>query len=218
MISTRDLSLVPPIDKLRYLTQSLAMLDAIIQRDWRGRYYSFNSKWDAQEQMASMRNGEGDSWFLIFSQVGAFLKGFDHESGMSPAKNRMGRVWPGVLSDVPAQFGSFLNEPAFSMNDTTFCIWRANHDNQWNVGSIEYPDGEDPDGSAKLLSILDGEPATYMRWAQEYYRRPLSLRLVEQIYAHKPLTNEVVQGLNPNVNLAHLSEDLSETGYPVSIN
>jgi hypothetical protein len=45
MISTRDLSALPTIETLRRLSQSLAMLDAIIVRDWDYRYYSFNSKW-----------------------------------------------------------------------------------------------------------------------------------------------------------------------------
>ena len=60
MISTRNLSALPAIEILRKLTQSLAMLDAIVGREWDYRYYSFNSKWGAGEWMASMRNGQGD--------------------------------------------------------------------------------------------------------------------------------------------------------------
>ena len=80
MISTRNLSALPPINVLKKLTQSLAMLDAIIQRDWEGRYYSFNARWSIDKQMASMRNGEGDEWFCVFSKNGAFLKGLTTES------------------------------------------------------------------------------------------------------------------------------------------
>ncbi len=128
---------MPSIEDLRHFTQSLAMLDAIIQREWEGRYYSFNSRWDQKQQMASMRNGEGDSWFCVFAPFGAFLKGFDHESKMSPRNN---------------------------------------------------------------------------------YKHPVSLALIEQIYGHKPLTEGVVRGLNPKANLAELSDDLAEIGYPVSPN
>jgi hypothetical protein len=218
MISTRDLSEMPAIQKLKRLLQSIATLDAIIERDWKGRYYSFNSKWDGNEQMASMRSGEGDSWFCVFGTPGAFLKGFAHESKMASEIARTGTVWPGVLSDLPEQFKSFAAEPAFSMRETTFCIWRTHTDLQWNVGKIAYPEDDDPDGSAKLLSILDANPNTYQVWAEDYYKRPVNLLLVEHIYSCKPLTERIVQGLNSSSNIADLSDDLREIGYPVSAN
>jgi hypothetical protein len=80
--------------------KSLAALDAIIEPEWEYRYYSFNSKWAESEAMGSMRNGQGDEWFCVFSPVGAFLKGFDHESEMSPWNQEPKRVWPGVLDGV----------------------------------------------------------------------------------------------------------------------
>jgi hypothetical protein len=218
LISTKNLSALPSVDGLRRLTQSLATLDAIIQRDWEGRYYSFNSHWDKKEQMASMRNGEGDSWFCVFSPFGAFLKGCGHESQMSPRNNGTGKTWPGVLDDVPDVFRSFLSEPAFSMEDTTFCIWRTHADVAWRNGNVSNPVGMDPDGSAHLLSIFDGNPQTYSQWAEEYYKRLVSVVLVEHLYLHKPLTESVVRELNPRANLAELSSDLLEIGYPFVAN
>lgn len=43
MISTRDLSELPDVNGLRRLLMSMAVLDAILCRDWQYRYYSFNS-------------------------------------------------------------------------------------------------------------------------------------------------------------------------------
>src|SRR5579872_961684 len=126
MISTRNLVPLPDIPILRRLTQSLAMLDAILSPEWESRYYSFNSRWAEAEMMASMRDGCGDDWFLLFCQAGAALKGFAHESPMAE-----GPTWAGVLSEVPAVFSRFLTEPAFTMEDTTFCIWRTPSDDQW---------------------------------------------------------------------------------------
>jgi hypothetical protein len=87
MISSRNLSALPSPDVLKQVTKALAMLDALIERDWEYRYYSFNCKWSDHEQMASMRNGQGDAWFCVFGSAGVFLKGFDHESKMSPWKH-----------------------------------------------------------------------------------------------------------------------------------
>jgi hypothetical protein len=65
--------------------------------DWEYRYFSFDSKWDLNEMMASMRNGQGDDFFILFNNNGAIIKGFDHEAPMSPYAHQPKRVWPGVL-------------------------------------------------------------------------------------------------------------------------
>lgn len=213
MISTRDLSLLPGILHLRLLSQSVAMLDAIIEPNWEMRYYSFNAHWGQEEAMASMQNGSGDDYFLMFSPAGAILKGFAHESVMSPYLSEPPRVWPGVLDNVPEAFSAFLSEPAFTISDTTFCIWRTHSDTSWQKGNIEFPETEDPDGSADLLAILDGKPETYQQWAEYYYERPVSLAVVRHIYEHRPLSETVLELLNREQSLRNVADDAKEIGY-----
>lgn len=220
MISTRDLSGLPDIDGLKRLMQSMAMLDAILSPEWEYRYYSFNSKWGTGAQMGSMRDGCGNDLFALFTDDGCFLKGFDHEAPMTPYAKRVRRVWPGVLDSVPSVFARGLNEPAFEMVATTFCIWRQYSDNCWQVGKIKYPMRRgDPDGSASLLSAYDGKPKTYWEWAADYYGGGsngdnLSLDHVRDVYAHKPLTAKLVKEINPKLTLAKLKADLNEIAYP----
>ena len=128
MIFSRSLEALPAVPELRRLMQSLAMLDALMEEQWEYRYFSLNSRWSDTEQMGSMRNGSGDDLFAVFDCHGCFLRGFDHESTMSPWKQPTRRVWKGVLDEVPLVFAASLNEPAFHMEDTTFCIWRRNGD------------------------------------------------------------------------------------------
>ncbi|WP_249930709.1 hypothetical protein [Paenibacillus polymyxa] len=45
--------------------------------EWEYRYYSYNAHWDENEQMASMRDGEGDHYFALFQPTGLIIKGFD---------------------------------------------------------------------------------------------------------------------------------------------
>jgi hypothetical protein len=127
MVLKTRLSALPDIEGLRKLTKSLAMLDAIMSPEWEYRYYSFNSTWGPGEMMASMRNGQGDEYFILFDSHGAIMKGFDHESAMSPWSADEEKTWPGIFDDVPEEFKSFLSEPAFSIPETTFCIWRLAH-------------------------------------------------------------------------------------------
>jgi hypothetical protein len=216
VISTRDLSALPAIPDLHRLTMSLATLDAIIEPQWDYRYYSFNRKWDIGEQMASMRNGQGDEWFCVFSDAGAFLKGFDHESAMSPWGTEPSRIWPGVLDNVPASFARFVSEPAFSMADTTFCIWRTPGDLAWNRGDIQFPGDDDPDGSEWMLSILDCNPQSYQEHAESYWERAVPLDLIQQVYRHGPLTEDFIRSLNPERDLESLASDLDGIGYPAA--
>lgn len=215
MISTRNLTELPKIETLKKLTQSLALLDAILMREQEYRYYSFNRKWGENEQMASMRNGSGDEWYCAFGPPGAFLKGFDHESEMSPWAVEIPKVWPGVLDGVPDVFKSFATEPAFSMENTTFCIWRGTQDSQWSTGKISFPAADDPDGSEELLSIFDGKPTSYKTWAEEYYECSVSLAAVRRIYGHTPLSPELVRELSATVEFGSLLADAAEIGYPV---
>jgi hypothetical protein len=214
MISTRNLTRFPEPQDLKKLTKALAMLDAIIEREWEYRYYSFNSKWSDYEEMASMRNGQGDGWYCVFSGSGVFLKGFDHESSMSPWSRDTSSVWPGVLTDVPAIFQPCATEPAFSMSDTTYCIWREHGEKEWRIGNISFPEGDDPDGSEWMLSILDGNPLIYKEWAEQYYERTLDLDAIKRIYEGAPLTPALVSVLNPEIQFETVLPDALEVGYP----
>jgi hypothetical protein len=213
MISTRDLSLLPDIDRLQALMQSLAMLDAILSPEWLYRYYSFNAHWATGEAMASMRDGSGDDLFALFISIGAIMKGFAHEAPMSPYSKTPPTVWPGVLDSVPAVFARFLDQPAFSLSDTTFCVWHTYDDTTWQRGEIEFAEGKDPDGSADLLAMLAGDPQTYQTWAEDYYGRPVSLSAVIHIYEHLPLTTELIMELNPSLSLQELAQDIQEIAY-----
>ena len=141
------------------------------------------------------------------------MKGFAHESPMSPWSNQPERVWPGVLDSVPAEFAEFLTEAAFSMEETTFCIWRRNDDDSWQTGEIQYPEEPDPDGSDDLLFALDGDPESYKEFAENYYERSIDLSAVQSIYQHQPMTIEIAKTLNPEVELESLRSDLEEIEY-----
>jgi hypothetical protein len=214
MVARNRLAVLPDIEPLKKLSQSLAMLDAIMSPEWEYRYYSFNSKWAEGEMMASMRNGSGDEYFIRFNSHGAIMKGFAHESCMSPWATDSGQLWPGVLDGVPDEFKDFLSEAAFSIEDTTFCIWRSHSDSSWQVGKIDFPEGDDPDGSEDLLYMLDAKPSTYKGFAEEYYERAVDLAAVGYIYQHKPLTDEIVKMLNADRSKEDLKSDIEEIGYP----
>ena len=235
-ISTRNLDALPDIDGLRRLSQSLAMLDAIIQPEWQFRYHSFNAHWGHNEMMGSMRNGSGDDYFILFNRAGAIIKGYAHESTMASYVDDGRPHWPGVLDQVPQEFVRALAEPAFAFGSTSFCIWRLYSESAWSIGDISFPAvdqtqyqhlsgsirevveswARDHDGSEHMLFRLDDYPMTYKTWAAEYYGREVPLAVIERLYRHEPLTNTLVAALNPALSLAVLQSDIREIGYPAT--
>ncbi|MFJ4515648.1 hypothetical protein [Streptomyces sp. NPDC088816] len=221
-MTVRDVArLLPEIAVLREHCRSLAMLEAVLSPEWEDRCYSFDDHWSEKESMASMRNGSGDEYSIVFSSAGAYVRGFDHESPMSPYAGD--GPWPGVLDEVPGVFRSCIEEPAFSDEDgmpvVTVCMWRETGDGGWRAGAIDFPDGVtgDPDGAGHLFHLLvDRSPEAFQRWAEDYYEVPVDLEAVRHVFASRPLTEEVVRALNSEIGLADLVEDIAEIGCPTS--
>ena len=182
--------------------------------EWDYRYFSFDANWGEGETLASMRDGSGDSYFILFNSFGAVIKGYGHESPMAAYAVDSGKVWSGVIDELPPEFEAILTDPAFAAEETSFCIWRKYSDSKWQTGKIEFPDGEDPDGSEDLLFMLDGIPKTYQQWAMEYYEKDIPLDAVKAVYEHKPLTQQLVSSLNPERRFEDLESDLDEIRYP----
>jgi|SRR5215207_4164099 len=210
---------LPDIPVVRDRSRSLAMLDAILSPEWEYRYYSFNAAWGPAQELASMRNGSGDDYAIVFSPAGAWIRVFAHESPMRPWALEPHRPWPGVLDSVPPVFQACVQEPAFILDGVAMvsaCLWRQTTDDRWQTGAIDFPAGrEDPDGSEGLLELLvDDSPEAYRRFAEEYYELESDLVAVGEVYALRPLTQPLVSVLNDQLSLADLARDIAEIGYP----
>ncbi|WP_433728825.1 hypothetical protein ACQP0C_40005 [Nocardia sp. CA-129566] len=211
---------LPSISAVRDRCRAMAMLDAILSPEWEFRYYSFNSKWSATEELASMRDGGGAEYSIVFSPAGAFARGFDHESPMNPYRAGPSALWPGLLDSMPVTFQSSAQEPAFQDMDSilaaTVCFWREPADSAWACGAVEIPQGGD-DGADNLFGLLvDGRPEGYREFAESYYEVAVDLGAVAHIFSLGPLTDEIVAALNPDLGLADLAADIDEIDYPTS--
>lgn len=206
-----DPRLLPDLVALRQRSQALAMLDAILAPEWDDRYYSFHARWGAGETMGSMRNGSGDDWFILFGAFGAAIKGLDHETAIA-GNEVFARE---VQVRIPRSFSAFLDEPAFALGHLSYCYWRGVQDEVWR--KVIHPDAAlaaTDDGSVRRLTLLC-EPATgYAEFAAWYYERELPLAAIESVYAHRPLTADLVASLNPDLTLERLRTDIVEIGYP----
>jgi hypothetical protein len=189
---------LPDVEDLRRRSRALAMCEAIISPDWESRYYSYDSRWntDRGEHLASMRNGSGDEYSIVFSPAGVWIRGLDHEA----------RQEPGLFDDVPAVFAAQVGEPAFS-HGANICLWRETGDGQWH--------GRGLDDVAWLFELLvDGTPEAYREFAEDYYEEDVDLAAVTEVFALRPLTDRLVRRLNPAVTVRYLTDDIAEIDYP----
>jgi hypothetical protein len=208
-----DPVLLPNLVAIRQRAKALAMIDAIVCSDWESRYYSFNASWGVGEEMASMRNGSGDDWFLLFGAFGAGIKGLAHETTLAKDKTLLTEV----RRQVPASFASFLNEPAFNWDWMSYCFWRSPQDQNWSRVQHHAPQlAQAEDGSEEYLSLLTEPPAAYVDFAKWYYEVELPVAAVEAVYNGAPLTPLLVSSLNATQTLEDVLSDATEIGYLIS--
>lgn len=188
------------------------MLDAIVSRDWEDRYYSFDARWGAGEEVGSMRDGCGNDWFIHFALSGVAIKGLEHETPIARSDGFAAEV----QRRVPRAFSSFLAEPAFTMDQLSFCYWRGRDDVRWQKVVHSDPAlAASGDGSLELLAPLCEPSSAYAGFANEYYELELPPAAIDAIYGHVLLSAELVWALVPGMTVAELREDAVGIGYPV---
>ena len=206
MISTKNYNLLPDRRSLESICKAISVLDAIISQEWQYRYYSFNSKWSANERCLQLRNGSGDEMHVLFREDGCAINGFAHEYEQQDKSK--------LTNNLPAIFNEFIfGEPVISIG-TTFCLWTTELKN-WQVGQLESFE----DNSEEMLTIFDGQPQTYINWATEYFEESykesgIPLDTVTKIYSGQPLTKEMVLSIVDKLeDWEQLEKDLIEINY-----
>jgi len=214
---------LPSIDVLRDRCKALAVLECIV--DEGEPYYAYTRSW-GDDEAALMSNGSGDEWTVVFTADGAFIRVFDHESAMTPYRDPDHELWPGLLDGLPAVFRPQIEEPAFGDEEGQFVatavLWRLSGDDRWHAGeAITFPalrgpyDSNAPDGSDLLEILLDDIVDRYVTFAEDYYEIEVDPAVVEHVVAHRPLTDAVVQALNPKATVFGLHTDIAAMRYPI---
>lgn len=213
MKSWPKIFLQPEVLKQRMLV--LSALDILMcQEEWLRRY-QFDPQWDENTTFASVSNGSGDDLYILFTPEGVIVKGFDHESEMSPHAREEYEVWPGIYEQVPLALLHRLDDEALTKEDVTFCLWRVPTDHVWKTGDIHNPQGLD-DGSDFLLGMIYDHPEDYVEWAEAYYEVKVPLAVVGYTFSNTSMTKEMMMELNPEVDLEMAMKELQAIGFTVT--
>jgi hypothetical protein len=172
---------------------------------------------EAQERICRVSDGSGNGALIWFGPDGTVIRGFDHESEMSPWVHDLSQLRPGLDEGFPPALRPAPTIEIAGIESVTFLIWRSAEDRQWSIGSIELPVGVsvDPDGSEYLLRAIS-QPAEGHRFLEEYYERKVSQAAVEQLFQTAPLTDELLEQLGAVRRLDDVFADALVIGYPVA--
>ncbi|UED77788.1 hypothetical protein [Brevibacillus sp. DP1.3A] len=202
-------------EALKQRLHILSALDIVLcQEEWLRRY-QFEPQWDENTAFASINNGAGDDLYILFTPEGVIVKGFDHESEMSPHAREEYEVWPGIYEQVPPALLHRLDDEALTREDVTFCLWRESTDHVWKTGDIHNPQGLD-DGSDFLLGMIYNSSEDYVEWAEDYYEVNVPLDVVGYAFENTSITKEMMMELNPEVDLEMAMKELQEIGFTVT--
>jgi hypothetical protein len=216
-VSSRNLSALPAPDELERHCQAMAVLDAILSPEPRWRYFTFDAAFAPGERVAMMDSATGDEWLIWFSPQGVVIRGFDHESPVSPWRRKPVEPWPGLFDGLPAKLRHGPRLEIDGVESVTFCLWWDVEDPGWRAGVVAQPGAgyADPDGSGWLLAEL-GDPAAYQTHAQEVYERVVPLPVIKRVFAHEPLTEGLIQAVDPAADTAITLTTARAVGYPVA--
>jgi hypothetical protein len=187
-----------------------AALDTILCEEDYLRYHSFDPSWSPNVSLAKIDNGAGDHLFILFAPEGAMLKGFDHESELSPYANDEEETDPGIYEKVPSVLVHLLEDAALERDVVTFCIWRETGDTSWKKGNAEV--SEQVDGSSFLIGAIFQTAEDYVEFAEGYYEQELPIAIISQIYQGHPITAEMIQTLNPERDVEEALNELALLG------
>lgn len=185
------------IDSLKNISKKIALIEAVIEPEWEYRYYSYNSKWSDSEEMASMRDGSGNYYFILFSGSQCFIKVIDK---MQNFKDEAMRTLDAMDIDSQKSISAFLNEPAFYTDELSYLYWNTN--GTWN--SIEM-------NEHSWLNILHDPVPEYIRFAKNYYDKTIPKKTVSTVINEEVSLSYLVK-LNPDIDINSLKTDIDEIG------
>lgn len=207
----------PELMKLRLRT--FAMLDAILAPDMRS--FEWHPRWGRRESMGAFKDGEGNAFYAWFSPRGAVVRGFDHESVMSPFRRDPPTPWPGIWDGLPAALASVIREPAFVPEEITFAAWNVGRG--WSCGSVKPPPraagaggraGADADGAKGLLGCFAKD---FARWAAGHYGARLDRAALARVWwGREPIDRATAAALNPDYDAVTIVEEAALTGHRVA--
>jgi hypothetical protein len=207
--------LAEPADLLA-ACRALSLAEASLNANAASRWHTLE-RVGADAWVCRIDDGSGNQAVMSFSPPGAVIRGFDHESPLSPWAREPMQLWPGLEDGLPE---ALRRTPTIMIGDiesVTFCIWWARGAGQWSVGTVEPPRGDyaDPDGSEYLLRPTSGVEEAH-RFLTEYYELDLSGEMVSELFSEAPLDGGLLGQLAVRRSASDVQAEAARLSYPLT--
>ncbi|MER7669770.1 hypothetical protein ABTY61_15035 [Kitasatospora sp. NPDC096128] len=212
-------SRLPEPEVLRARCRSLKLLDILLTESvCQAERLDYQSNWRPGVDLATMEDGSGDLYGIVFDPAGVLLYGYCYESDV--ARKRPGAHWPGLLDGLPAGLAHYAADPELQSDDgffeATVCAWREAGAAAWQCGPVVFAEGES-DGAGQLLGVLaDGRVETVSRDAEDYHERSVDRDAVAAFLASEPLPRWAALAIEPSLDLEWLAAFARKIGRPVA--
>lgn len=210
---------LPDINTFKEKLMAQSVLDIILikqEEDWL-RLTNFYQDYAMGVDMVKIDAGSGGDLYILFSDEGVIIKGFDHESPLSPYSNEERDIAQEIYAPVPKELRELLDD-SVTVQDVTFCIWRKQTDTCWHKSEVPMPDyyEDDQDGEEYLLEYLFLDAESWLEWAREWYdeqAEDIKLDDVRKVYEHQEITKELIGAINPDRDFEEVIRELKGIGY-----
>lgn len=217
MIVSRRIHEIPQQQDLFRRLLAYAKIDRIMNPDpddCMVRVYHYDKEWVPGGHFFKIDDSGGDHYYALFSSDGCIVKGFDHESDLSPWNREEGEKLPDIVAKhdfyagAPARLSMLLDDPALEKHLTTFCVWQTPGDSDWRFAGSEFP-ADWNDGINTFLYYIQ-ELDGYKEWFGDYYGQEPDMNAIRSIFEGKPVTAKRVRSLNPEGDTARILQELEE--------
>ncbi|MEV7598646.1 hypothetical protein AB0O91_14815 [Kitasatospora sp. NPDC089797] len=206
---------LPEPDVLRARCRALALLDIMLAEI--SPRYGYQSNWRPGVDLATMEDGSGDQYGIVFDPAGVLLYGFCYESEASWTRPRPHR--PGLLDGLPAGLAHYPADPELQSDgffEATLCAWREVGASAWQCGPVVFTEGES-DGAGQLFGVLaNGSAEAVSRDAEDFHGRPVDRDAVAAILSGSPLPRWTVAALEPALDFEASAAFARKIGHPVA--
>lgn len=179
-----------------------SIMDVIMNAgaEYDGSVYHCNTDWNAGVSLFTIDDGGGDHFHVLFSQDGCIIKGFGHESDLSPYNYEDDESYPDYrfYENCPHEFYELLDDESLERDLLTFCAWHANEDGCWQAQSINAL-ADWRDGSADFLEYVSNLDE-YADWLSAYYETDIYTETLLDLYNGAAITEDIISMLNPKAD------------------
>ncbi len=170
------------------------------------------------ERNVRISSGSGDGASAWLTDAGCVVRGFDHESDLSPWMAAERRIWPGLLDGLPAGLAA---GPRLSVHDgvedLTFVLW-WHGDGPWQTGTLppEDPTNDGTDGSHFLLNALVSDDGG-LAFLSDYYETDMPQGLLSRFPDADTVDPRAITDLPNRRRLDAIAEELGLLGIRLEL-